>query len=154
MRALARGALMVLSLFLWAEVSASGAVEWSQEWFAKYPHWRSVKGVIHNTNVSPGWLPRDGEIVEVTNGVVVVERRWMESVWGGKGAVIKIGEKQVYERSVFTNFTGKAMVGFKATMRAMETGEAEWRGERLTLYDGGRTPTKEEIARLKERLKQ
>ena len=39
-------------------------------------------------------------------------------------------------------------------MHSKDPGEAEWRGERLTLYDGGRTPTKEEIARLKERLNQ
>lgn len=34
-----------------------------------------------------------------------------------------------------------------------DPGGAEWRGERLVLYDGGRTPTAEEIARLRERLK-
>jgi len=145
--------LLLLTFFLAAQVNAAGGVEWSAEWFAKHPHWRSVKGVIHNTKVSAGWLPRQGEIVEVTNGLVVVERRWMESVWGGKGAIYKIGEKQVYERSAFTNFTGAAVVGFTGEMLALETGEAKWRGERLVLYDGGRTPTEEDVARLRERLK-
>lgn len=144
--------LVVLSLFLLAEVSAAGGVEWSREWFAKQTHWRSVNGVIHNTRVSPGWLTRHGEIVEVTNGVVVVERRWMEPVWGGPRAVYKVGEKLVYERSAFTNFTGEAVVGFKASMLAVASGGADWRGERLVLYDGGRTPTEEEIARLRKRM--
>lgn len=146
--------LVMLSLFLLGEASAAGGgMEWSPEWFAKHPHWRSVNGVIHNTMVAPGWLTRQGEIVECTNGLVIVERRWMESVWGGKGGVYKIGEKEVYERAAFTNFTGSAVVGFKASMRAVTAGGAEWRGERLVLYDGGRTPTAEEIARLRERLK-
>jgi hypothetical protein len=153
--------------------NAWGGIEFTTNWFATNTHWRASDGRIYNTRYSEDFKKCEGTCIEViTNGLLLVERRWTEPLYhttpgyshgprssgnfigGGNVPARKttIGEEQKSERFLVTNAPSEIVLGWKVDVWAIFVRSDPLRGERLSVYDCGTTPTPAEIEKLRQRF--
>lgn len=165
---------IVFLLMIFGATAAGTAqpVEWSTNWFATNMQWRASGGVLYNVKYSDKWQAVAGRVIELTNGIVLMEHSWEEPIYetirlrrtgprsygnfiGGGGVETverKIGTKTMTEALAITNCWKATELGWPIEIRGRRIGAYSCRGESLELYDAGTTPVQAEIEQTRKRL--